>query len=238
MTDSNDSVPTTFSTPNTLSVKAAGQHRNLRVTQPPPAPYTPGSIPNVTAPKTIMPKKKDEPDLVRKPKTLVGAVTEFSKQNPLGMKCIVSATTGMVGELLSQRIKTGRVKFHRNTLTFMIANSMYVAPFMHNWHPFLDKRLVPTGSNYPVVQKLMWDRLICSPIFNSGYLFLLSVLNGKTPAEAMHAVRTNIVNVVTKSLQFWTIVNGVSYSKIPLELRSYFNSVMSVVWTSYLAASS
>ena len=59
----------------------------------------------------------------------------------------------------------------------------------------------PKGSAYPLVQKLMWDRLIQSPPYNSVYIFYLNVLNGKSAAEAVRIVRANILNVVTSSFK-------------------------------------
>ena len=59
----------------------------------------------------------------------------------------------------------------------------------------------PKGSAYPLVQKLMWDRLIQSPPYNSVYIFYLNILNGKSGAEAVRIVRANIFNVVTSSFK-------------------------------------
>lgn len=43
------------------------------------------------------------------------------------------------------------------------------------WHP---PSTSPTGSAYPLVQKLLWDRLVQSPPYNSVYIFYLNILNG------------------------------------------------------------
>ena len=38
---------------------------------------------------------------------------------------------------------------------------VYTGPFFHWWHQVLGQ-LVPEGSKLPIVQKLLWDRLVCT----------------------------------------------------------------------------
>eukprot|EP00729_Bicosta_minor_P012767 gene12767-7623_t len=156
-------------------------------------------------------------------------------KTPVATKGWTAAIVGAIGELVAQAIAGRSIRISRNTFAFFGTGLIYTGPFFHWWHQVLGQ-LVPDGSKFPIVQKLLWDRLVCSPPYLYLNFVLLAMLNGKS----FTAARTNAGKIVgtafASGLKFWTVINGLIFAFVPVQFRVLWGNFAAVGWGAYMSA--
>jgi Mpv17 / PMP22 family len=85
-----------------------------------------------------------------------------------------------------------------------------------------------------LVTKVVVNQLAFTPIFNSYFFGMQSLLAGDSLAEVWERIKRTVPVSFVNSCKVWPAVTAFSFAFIPVEYRSVFAGVIAVGWQTYL----
>ncbi|XP_059614256.1 uncharacterized protein LOC132260262 [Phlebotomus argentipes] len=112
--------------------------------------------------------------------------------------------------------------------TFVIGPTLYV------WMRFANKtwprRNLGTSLTKALVEQVTYD-----PLMITTFLFVMSLMEGKTTHEARLEVKEKFFDTYKVGAVFWPCVQTVNFTIVPQRNQVVFVSFFSMIWSSFLA---
>ena len=85
-------------------------------------------------------------------------------------------------------------------------------------------------------RKWFTDCITLGALFNTtGFIVIMGILKGKTVAQIIFSLRTEMLGIIWDSYKVWPIANFISTTYIPVERRIVFLSGCGLIWNIYLS---
>ena len=104
----------------------------------------------------------------------------------------------------------------------------------HHWYIWVDQVVLDTGP-FAVVKKVALDQVLLTPLWATGFITILAVLEGKGPRGIFASLKADFVSVCYSSNLFWVVANAINYWLVPLEHRVMGFCVATFIFTVYLS---
>ncbi|ELU04105.1 hypothetical protein CAPTEDRAFT_167689 [Capitella teleta] len=164
-------------------------------------------------------------------KAYVGLLNE----HPLLVKACTSGITGALGNALSQVIvSTGEPFNVKRVAAFAIAGFCYIGPVMHYVYLLLEK-LFPRSQRYSMIKRLLTERLIVTPVFLLGYLYILALMQLRDPKIAALQVYITYMQILKTNWRVWTVFQLINVNYVPQQYRTLFGNFIGLGWGMYMA---
>ena len=94
--------------------------------------------------------------------------------------------------------------------------------------------------NYPsrmlsLATKVTVNQIVFTPVFNSYFFGMQSLLSGDTVLEAWERIKRTVPTSFINSCKLWPAVTAFSFTYIQPQYRALFAGVIAVGWQSYLS---
>ena len=83
--------------------------------------------------------------------------------------------------------------------------------------------------------KVTVNQLVFTPVFNSYFFGMQSLLSGDTVLEAWERIKKTVPTSFINSWKLWPAVTAFSFTYIQPQYRAVFAGVVAVGWQSYLS---
>eukprot|EP00041_Stephanoeca_diplocostata_P020850 m.474728 g.474728 ORF g.474728 m.474728 type:complete len:253 (-) comp21679_c0_seq5:1735-2493(-) len=223
---------------------ASASHRTVSVA-PPPAPYTPGSVPDARIVDRSKPgdggsgngNGDDDGNDNGSLRAWWAWYQRELQRRPLRTKMITSGVFGGLADMIAQMVAARSARaahLRRATVAYTAAGALVTAPFMHVWFPLLN-RIVPSKDPLAVYKRVVLDRLVGSPPFYFLFFFMVNAVNGLSVRNNLKLIRTILLSAVRDGIAYWSVVNLTLFTYVPVDIRLLFSNLFGLVWTAYLA---
>jgi hypothetical protein len=86
-----------------------------------------------------------------------------------------------------------------------------------------------------LIKRLLLDRLLVAPVYLAVYLPLINAFKGYPGGGTPDVLRANLARAFLGSLKFWTVVQSLNFTMVPVDLRSVASTFAALVFNVYLA---
>ncbi len=123
----------------------------------------------------------------------------------------------------------------KRTTHIAITGFTWTGPISHVWYGILEAvvkiRFAPLG----LLVRLSMDAFLFSPVAVAGYFTWRAALEGLGFAGIAERLQAKWQSTLVASWEFWTLVNAINFSLIPLPFRVLFNNCFSFFWSAFLS---
>ena len=177
--------------------------------------------------------------------TMLASYTGLLQTYPFRMNALSAGCIGALGDVIAQRIEAARegtalsldrLDKARTTQMFGFCCTWLGAPQVL-WFRYL-ARIFPDGIAMKLPKTLLVHLGLMAPTTNTLFFAYREKLRG--PDETFFSryatrMRREFPSTTAYSLSFWTPVQAVNFTYVPLHLRPLYLNGMMVVWTTYLS---
>ena len=89
--------------------------------------------------------------------------------------------------------------------------------------------LVPLG-------KMAIDVGVYEPLYDTGYIFIQSLMRGDGVRGARTEVRAKVLRLWRMALRYWPFADMFNFGLVPLRLRPLVNAILTIPWSMYLSS--
>ena len=115
---------------------------------------------------------------------------------------------------------------HRNIYRLLTLGFRFM--FLHNNFNY--------GSKFiSVLTKVVVQQICFTPVFNTYFFSLHSLLAGATFEETWERLKKALPISIKNSVKLWPAVTGFSFMYVPPQFRNVFSGVIAVGWQTYLS---
>ncbi len=86
-----------------------------------------------------------------------------------------------------------------------------------------------------IVQQVLVNQALFTPLFNSYFFGMQSLLSGATVPEIIERIKNTVPTSWINSCKVWPMVTAFSFTYIPIQYRSIFGGVIAIGWQTYLS---
>lgn len=79
------------------------------------------------------------------------------------------------------------------------------------------------------------NQILFTPIFNSYFFGMQSLLSGASFPEIVERIKNTVPTSWINSCKLWPMVTAFSFTYIPIQYRSIFGGVIAIGWQTYLS---
>ena len=105
----------------------------------------------------------------------------------------------------------------------------------YKWFMFLGTHFNYASHTLSLAVKIVINQSVFTPIFNTYFFGMHSLLSGATWAEAKQRVIDTVPVSWKNSWKVWPIVTAFSFTYIPPQYRNIFAGVIAIGWQTYLS---
>ncbi|KAF2755804.1 hypothetical protein EJ05DRAFT_442088 [Pseudovirgaria hyperparasitica] len=105
----------------------------------------------------------------------------------------------------------------------------------YRWFIWLGESFNYSSKFLSLATKVAVNQVIFTPVFNTYFFGMQSLLSGATLAEAGGRIKNTVPTSWWNSCKLWPAVTAFSFTFIPLEYRSVFAGVIAIGWQTYLS---
>ncbi|XP_037936218.1 mpv17-like protein 2 [Teleopsis dalmanni] len=147
----------------------------------------------------------------------------------------ISLSLSSTGDIIEQQYEylCGDIKCYSLQRTSHMATSgVTVGVICHYWYKFLDKRM-PGRTLKVVMQKIVLDQFICSPVYISAFFITLGILERKSSKEVWEEMKQKAWKLYTAEWIVWPVAQFVNFYWLPLKYRVFYDNVISLGYDVY-----
>lgn len=159
----------------------------------------------------------------------------FSDKYLLLTNVTISLGLSSAGDVLEQQLEkySGELdKWDRVRTLNMGISGASVGVICHYWYKILDRRM-PGRTLRVVMQKIVFDQLICSPVYISAFFITLGVLEQKTHLEVWEDMKEKAWKLYAAEWMIWPGAQFVNFYWIPRRYRVFYDNVISLGYDVY-----
>lgn len=118
-----------------------------------------------------------------------------------------------------------------------ITGFIYSGPISHVWYNLLERLVMPFPAVpfWGLLQRLLYDAFLFSPLAVGGYFIVRSVLEGKDWPGMYAKLQAKWWSATWASWSFWPLANVFNFSFVPIPWRVLYNNGLSLFWNAYLS---
>ncbi|KAL6707404.1 hypothetical protein ACN47E_004183 [Coniothyrium glycines] len=105
----------------------------------------------------------------------------------------------------------------------------------YRWFLWLSNNFNYTSKILSLSVKVGVNQVLFTPLFNSYFFGMQSLLSGATAAEIIERIKNTVPTSWINSCKLWPIVTAFSFTYIPIQYRSIFGGVIAIGWQTYLS---
>ncbi|KAJ5247443.1 hypothetical protein N7468_002426 [Penicillium chermesinum] len=105
----------------------------------------------------------------------------------------------------------------------------------YKWFMFLHNNFNFSSKALSVLTKVVVQQICFTPVFNTYFFGLHSLLGGATLEETVERVKRALPVSIQNSIKLWPAVTAFSFMYVPPEFRNVFSGVIAVGWQTYLS---
>jgi protein Mpv17 len=83
--------------------------------------------------------------------------------------------------------------------------------------------------------KVVVNQAFFTPIFNSYFFGMQSLLSGASIPECIERIKNTVPTSWINSCKVWPAITAFSFTYIPIQYRSIFGGVIAIGWQTYLS---
>jgi len=165
--------------------------------------------------------------------TSFNAYAKAQRKRPYFTQFCTSLVIYLCGDLAAQNI--GHEEYNpRRTVRNMVIGGICSIP-SYRWFIYLG-----VSFNYPskalsLGTKVVVNQIVFTPIFNSYFFGMQSLLSGGGPALAWERIKQTVPISFINSWKLWPAVTAFSFTYIQPQYRALFAGLVAIGWQSYLS---
>lgn len=162
----------------------------------------------------------------------------MQKRSPLLTQLESSLVIYFLGDLSAQYVSNSgneeAVYEPSRGLKALIIGGLSSIP-SYKWFMFLGTHFNYASHTVSLAVKIVINQSVFTPIFNTYFFGMHSLLSGATWAEAKQRVIDTVPTSWKNSWKVWPIVTAFSFTYIPPQYRNIFAGVIAIGWQTYLS---
>jgi len=105
----------------------------------------------------------------------------------------------------------------------------------YSWFMYLNRSFNYSSRLLSLATKVTVNQIVFTPVFNSYFFGMQSLLSGDTVLEAWERIKRTVPTSFINSCKLWPAVTAFSFTYIQPQYRALFAGVVAVGWQSYLS---
>ncbi|CAO2656261.1 Nn.00g050640.m01.CDS01 [Neocucurbitaria sp. VM-36] len=105
----------------------------------------------------------------------------------------------------------------------------------YKWFLWLGNNFNYGSKILSLTTKVVVNQALFTPIFNSYFFGMQSLLSGATIPEIIERIKHTVPTSWINSCKVWPVVTAFSFTYIPIQYRSIFGGVIAIGWQTYLS---
>ena len=156
------------------------------------------------------------------------------KRSPTLTSAVAGCILLALGDTARQQIveKKGRGHTFRETIKMGALGFIWVGPLINTWYMILERRVKAGGVRGTLI-KIACDQILFAPILIFSIVNFLRTPSSKE--EFKQVMSTEYLTVLKTNYFFWPLVQYITFSVIPLNLRVVWVNVVSVGWNTFIS---
>jgi hypothetical protein len=120
------------------------------------------------------------------------------------------------------------------TLRALIIGGLSSIP-SYKWFMYLGHSFNYPSRTLSLTTKVLVNQIVFTPIFNSYFFGMQSLLTGATLPEVWERIQHTVPISWVNSCKFWPAVTAFSFAFVPEHFRNIFAGVIAIGWQTYLS---
>ncbi|KAL2056380.1 hypothetical protein ABVK25_003403 [Lepraria finkii] len=155
------------------------------------------------------------------------------RKRPWATQVGTSLVIYLCGDLAAQKIG-GEDYYPWRTVRHLTIGAISSIP-AYSWFMYLSRSFNHSSRLLSLATKVGVNQIVFTPIFNSYFFGMQSLLSGDTPLEAWERIKRTVPTSFINSCKLWPAVTAFSFTYIQPQYRSLFAGVVAIGWQSYLS---
>ncbi|KAL2042435.1 hypothetical protein N7G274_004927 [Stereocaulon virgatum] len=105
----------------------------------------------------------------------------------------------------------------------------------YSWFMYLNRSFNYSSRLFSLATKVGVNQIVFTPVFNSYFFGMQSLLSGDTTLEAWERIKRTVPTSFINSCKLWPAVTAFSFTYIQPQYRALFAGVVAIGWQSYLS---
>ncbi|KAK7192877.1 hypothetical protein DPSP01_013173 [Paraphaeosphaeria sporulosa] len=105
----------------------------------------------------------------------------------------------------------------------------------YRWFLWLSNSFNYSSKTLSLATKVAVNQLTFTPLFNSYFFGMQSLLSGMTIPETIERIKNTVPVSWINSCKLWPAVTAFMFAFVPIEYRSIFGGVIAIGWQTYLS---
>ncbi|KAK0645051.1 Protein SYM1 [Lasiodiplodia hormozganensis] len=163
------------------------------------------------------------------------AYSRAQARRPYVVQLLSTITIWFFGDLSAQMISASEEDSYSpsRALRSVFIGSLTSIP-NYRWFMFLGQSFNYSSKLLSLATKIVVNQLVFTPVFNTYFFSMHSLLGGATFEELVERVRIAVPVSWVNSCKLWPAVTAFSFTFIPPQFRSIFAGFIAIGWQSWL----
>ncbi|XP_013195203.1 peroxisomal membrane protein 2 [Amyelois transitella] len=154
--------------------------------------------------------------------------------HPIKTKSITSCVLGTTGSIVSQLLAGGNIRLDP-ILAFGLYGLLFGGTFPHYFYEWIERMFPEDVVAFPLVKKLIFERLIYAPLIQAFSLYTLARFEGKNHSAALKQLNALYLTVLEANWKWLTLFQVINMAFVPPMLRVLYMNLVGLGWAIFLA---
>lgn len=155
--------------------------------------------------------------------------------HPIKTKSLTSCVVGSAGSIASQLVSGEKLRLDP-VLAFGLYGLIFGGTVPHYFYEFIERVFSQETSAFPLAKKLLFERLIFTPLMQAFSLYTLARFEGKNHKAALKQVNALYFTVLEANWKWLTLFQVINIAFIPPMLRVLFMNLVGFGWAMFIAS--
>ncbi|KAM3076844.1 hypothetical protein ACMFMG_003690 [Clarireedia jacksonii] len=155
------------------------------------------------------------------------------RKRPYTTQFCSSLVIYFLGDLSAQSISGDDYDWKRTVRALLISMGSSIPSY--KWFMFLSNNFNYSSKIASLATKVSVNQITFTPIFNTYFFGMQSLLSGDSLADAWERVKRTVPVSMMNSIKLWPAVTAISFAWIEPQYRSIFAGVIAIGWQTYLS---
>ncbi|KAI8434564.1 hypothetical protein MSG28_003110 [Choristoneura fumiferana] len=166
---------------------------------------------------------------------LVASYLQNLYLNPIRTKAITSCVVGSAASVASQVVAGDSVRLDP-VLAFGLYGLLFGGTIPHFFYDLVERLFPEEVVAFPLVKKLLFERLIFAPLMQAFSLYTLARFEGKNHSAATKQLYALYSTVLEANWKWMTLFQIINLAFVPPMLRVLFMNLVGFCWAMFLAS--
>lgn len=155
--------------------------------------------------------------------------------HPIKTKALTSCVVGSAGSIASQLVSGEKLRLDP-ILAFGLYGLIFGGTVPHYFYEFIERVFSQETSAFPLAKKLLFERLIFTPLMQAFSLYTLARFEGKNHKAALKQVNALYFTVLEANWKWLTLFQVINIAFIPPMLRVLYMNLVGFGWAMFIAS--